>query len=370
MTLLKKLSVDLLIVLMILTSPAVIMASEDVIQTAKPGDINSDRKLDVQDLLALLKRLINPALQSNSDVNRDGKTDIFDLLALLRLYSSVTAPPPSDDDLSAIVKMSRSKLHSGSLGMSVYGKIVNDSTRAFKVNFSIYANKEISSIRLDFNGNLFSEISDSVTIIIPESHYEANEHIYRSDSIAWRLSVVAKDGGRFTQEGKTSFRFPGPNVVLDRLYPFCGDEIEFPLVLKGPWQRFASFQWDNLGDHAVEIDLNPTGSDSVLFADIDTLAASIMWEIIKNDTSGSYKYGNFVHVTAAQRRDGSGKTNRLIFDAHWMGGYPRLRSLDGNRLLLHKLGLKEWLLSIEAPFLDTEFQTQDTYQLWRDKFGK
>ncbi|MCE5273345.1 dockerin type I domain-containing protein [bacterium] len=51
----------------------------------QPGDMNGDSKLDVFDLLGLLKALGGgTAAGAESDVNGDGRMDIFDLLALLK----------------------------------------------------------------------------------------------------------------------------------------------------------------------------------------------------------------------------------------------------------------------------------------------
>ena len=48
------------------------------------GDLNADNKVDIFDLLALLKVLSGQATGQDSDLNSDGKTDIFDLLDLLK----------------------------------------------------------------------------------------------------------------------------------------------------------------------------------------------------------------------------------------------------------------------------------------------
>lgn len=54
-----------------------------------PGDVNLDERLDIFDLLGLLKVLggteTDPDYLKRSDITGDGKTDIFDLLALLKL---------------------------------------------------------------------------------------------------------------------------------------------------------------------------------------------------------------------------------------------------------------------------------------------
>ncbi len=50
----------------------------------KPGDCNRDNKLDVFDLLALLKALGSGAQGADYDCNGDSRVDVFDLLSLLK----------------------------------------------------------------------------------------------------------------------------------------------------------------------------------------------------------------------------------------------------------------------------------------------
>ncbi|MCE5273384.1 M6 family metalloprotease domain-containing protein [bacterium] len=54
----------------------------------KRGDTDDNWKVDVFDLLALLKQLSDPSKQtSQGDVNSDGRIDVFDLLALLKILN-------------------------------------------------------------------------------------------------------------------------------------------------------------------------------------------------------------------------------------------------------------------------------------------
>ncbi len=54
--------------------------------SSQPGDINADGKMDIYDLLELLRALGNAWLQTGRmDLNADSKTDVFDLLLLLRM---------------------------------------------------------------------------------------------------------------------------------------------------------------------------------------------------------------------------------------------------------------------------------------------
>jgi len=56
------------------------------IQQFQKGDVSGNNKVDIFDLLDLLKVIGKKGtVAGNSDVNEDGKTDIFDLLALLSL---------------------------------------------------------------------------------------------------------------------------------------------------------------------------------------------------------------------------------------------------------------------------------------------
>ena len=52
------------------------------------GAVNNDDKIDIFDLLELLKQLADPTGQNSlGDVDEDGKVDIFDLLELLKMLS-------------------------------------------------------------------------------------------------------------------------------------------------------------------------------------------------------------------------------------------------------------------------------------------
>ncbi len=60
-----------------------------------PGDINGDSKVDIFDLLSLLKVLggieTGQEKLKAADINQDGRADIFDLLELLKLLSGGSA---------------------------------------------------------------------------------------------------------------------------------------------------------------------------------------------------------------------------------------------------------------------------------------
>ncbi len=53
-------------------------------RTGDPGDLDANGRVDIFDLLALLKVLGGTSDTGSADVNGDGTTDIFDLLALLK----------------------------------------------------------------------------------------------------------------------------------------------------------------------------------------------------------------------------------------------------------------------------------------------
>ncbi|HUU29833.1 MAG TPA: dockerin type I domain-containing protein, partial [archaeon] len=55
--------------------------------TALAGDIDNSGRVDIFDLLELLKGLGKGSTARKADVNTDGQVNIFDLLALLKLLS-------------------------------------------------------------------------------------------------------------------------------------------------------------------------------------------------------------------------------------------------------------------------------------------
>ncbi|HUU30387.1 MAG TPA: PQQ-binding-like beta-propeller repeat protein [archaeon] len=58
-----------------------------VIVNIIPGDVDSNGKVDIFDLLGLLKSMGKGSTDKSADVNSDGKLNIFDLLALLKILS-------------------------------------------------------------------------------------------------------------------------------------------------------------------------------------------------------------------------------------------------------------------------------------------
>lgn len=70
------------------TSTAITVSTTDgtlTISSFATGDVSGDGKVDIFDVLAVLKVLGGTPSVGPSDVNGDGKTDIFDLLAVLKL---------------------------------------------------------------------------------------------------------------------------------------------------------------------------------------------------------------------------------------------------------------------------------------------
>jgi len=55
--------------------------------TILAGDVDSSGRVDIFDLLALLKVLSEHASTTKSDINSDGNVNIFDLIELLKILS-------------------------------------------------------------------------------------------------------------------------------------------------------------------------------------------------------------------------------------------------------------------------------------------
>lgn len=68
-----------------------------VVSSTSRGDINEDGKVDIFDLLEMLKMLSNPQEKTErskqiADVDANGKNDIFDLLGMLKVLSGTQQP--------------------------------------------------------------------------------------------------------------------------------------------------------------------------------------------------------------------------------------------------------------------------------------
>ncbi len=333
---------------------------------AKPGDVNRDSCLSFQDMRDLLRHFVDPALPAEADVNRDGREDILDALDLVRLYSVVNAPPPEPDSLEVVPILQLYYLCSGLMlvlptkAINVDSVMKNDSAFTFQIAFRQYANKELSGSELSFGDETFPAPPDSLWVTFRTSSYDSASHFFHTDSIPWSIQAVAVGGQRFEQSGRTAFSCPGPGVLLDYgSCPFLGDEIPFPLVLRGPWQRFAVRVTNYLvNEYSIEVDLNPEGADSVVFADIDSLATAIMREVVLNDPAHS---GRFLLVSPAVEISTGIVTRRLILDTNGIQSYPTIIPLDGNRTLLHRLGLPEWRRKIYPPYFPGAYQTDSRY---------
>ncbi|MEA2062400.1 MAG: dockerin type I repeat-containing protein, partial [Gemmatimonadota bacterium] len=280
---------------------------------ANPGDVNRDSRTDIFDLFSLLWVLTRKNEPTPSaDLDKDGQVNIFDLLALLRYLGS---PPEPDSDFEFLVVLNKRKLLSGE-SIFLWGGIGEDG----KVStlYKIYSNKEIEEAILVFGGDTLTELEgrtpilcDADTISVPFGYDLSCGHI------PWYVRVSDAEGNWRDTMGITEFTTNPRGTLVDPGYPLTGGLIDFPLVLKGPLQRFIIPCGVELPGDTFRIDLNRSRADSVVFPDIDSLATAIMEDLAENDSIwNEINPLNFprLYVSPAFERSTSRNANRLYFE--------------------------------------------------------
>ena len=92
--------------------------------------------------------------------------------------------------------------------------------------------------------------------------------IFSVDSIPWSLELEDLEGNIISDSGlvKVNIDF---DVIVDGGPNFFGKEIQFPVVLNGPDQRF-TYKSEN-----IVVDLNPEKRPNVIYHDIVSLCNAI-----------------------------------------------------------------------------------------------
>ena len=313
------------------------------------GDINQDKAINIYDLLDLLVQLsgLEP-LTSFSDLNNNGKTDVFDLLAFLRNYALFSESPPEDFEVAASI---------GSRSLRLAQPRVNsfssfNENNEVRDNYKIYSNREIEKVELIFAGDTLTQLEGLTPVFFaadPDTIKWLETPIPVSDSIAWKITVWDSQGNCAVDSGISRFTILMPDLTLDAGYVNTGNEIEFPLILKGAWQRFGI----RLRNMTFDVDLNPEGRDSVVFEDISNLAEAVMEEILANDSLwhstdiwGSHE--PYLFISAAVSITTELKSDRLYFIHKAGGGFVEAICLDGNEKLMSLLGFPKWRRSIAS----------------------
>ena len=306
------------------------------------GDANQDGATNIFDLLTILRQMSGLAEYTESaDLNGNGKIDIFDLLAFLRLLKDIQEP------LEVAVTINQHLLTEP----VVYSYAGFNSDNQVCAPYHIYSSREISRVELVLDGDTLTEISGTTPVLF-EADPDTIERSMPEDfsglteTKPWKITVWDNTGNSVSDSGGSQFQFLYPGICIDVFFYNVGEEIQFPLTLKGTPQRFGITTGIPNYETSFTIDLNPEGQDSVVFQDIDQLAGEIKNQLVNNPMwLGKNIYGEDVpciFVCCALSRETGKKTNRLIMVPEGSPAGVRMLALDGNSELLSSLGYTAW----------------------------
>jgi len=314
------------------------------------GDVNLDGKLNIFDLLALLTAIFQPpSYPTPADLDNSGKVDLLDLVELLNCLAE---PEKEDEPLEYMMTMQDQVFGGHVISLVMKGIFTPDREcipDTIGTNYTIYSNKEIKEVEFVLGADTMRNVSgvtpsllsyeavllDSVEIIAPSAFLK---------EFTWSLRLEAGDGSRIDTNGTTVFELLYCSMVDYSVWRLTR-EIEFPMGLKGPLQRFLFCEECRRAPnrYSVYVDLNPGRKDSLVFNDIHSLADSLA------------KYTG-IDVSPAVYLPEERVVNRLLF--YWrnssFGAWPIFYTQDDNEELLEKLGLPRWVRDIPY-YLDINY---------------
>ncbi len=322
------------------------------------GDANQDNFINTFDLLSILRQISGsePATEY-SDLDSNGKTDIFDLLALLRLFGDRNEPL----EVAATV---------GGHWLTepfVYSYSQSWRDNGVRDRYQIYSSHEIDRTEFILAGDTLTGISGTTPVLFAADLDTVD--VYRidyralSEPKAWKITVWDKLGNCVSDSGVSQFVVVYPGITdIHGCSNNVGEEITFPLTLHGAVQRFG-IKVDKYfsGEFSTFIvDLNPAGSDSVIYGDIKQLANQVMEQIAANDSLWPYLniFGEpaLLASSAAISKQTQTITDRLLIYTGCDAGKAGVVARDGNNSLISKLGFKKWVQDIQATTYDNNFE--------------
>ena len=298
-----------------------------------PGDLNGDSRMDVLDLLTLLTAMQPGAtVAADTDLDRSGATDMDDVLILLCLLRDETS---QENIFEYALVINSIRVLENSNVWSVQSSGTDEPQNLLR--YTISASRELDNFSLTFNGTV---ISDSLqghlpktfskdTLVVKLWDYVSQKRFdfdFFVDKVPWLLELEDMEGNIIKGSGfvKVNIDF---DVIVDGGPNFFGKEIQFPVVLNGPDQRFT------YSSQNIIVDLNPEKQSNVIFHDIVSLCGAI-----NRNSSNLYQ-------SVAPAYNYAEKKQVNIIEIHirdW--GWPSPpEPLDGNTVLLDKIGFPEWI---------------------------
>ena len=330
------------------------------------GDVNRDGKLNIFDLLVILNYLQRSTPPAEADVDGSGSVDISDLVSILNLLTATSYPVSRE--LEFLVTIDLCDLFDS----RVYSWTIDDSGLV-RPSFQVHSNKNLHQVlfvlgkdTLTATEGTIPPICDVDTCVIDTTFtcfFDGGIH-------PWYIKVTDTDGNWRDTSGTTKFLVYGP-CDIDWGDTRIGRKIDFPLILYGPLQRFKIKLFDFRDTYILNIDLNRSRADSVVFTEIDSLANSIMEDLAQHDsvwhTLTIYDNPSRLFVSGAVDRWTAKKVDRLFFKGWYGWLQPEIYPLDDNEELMEKLGFPSWFRNIEYYFSDNYLLDYDIFEKYKDK---
>ena len=323
------------------------------------GDVNTDGRTNIFDLLSLLRVLSSEDdPPPSADLDHDGRVNISDLLKLL-LY--LADPPEPDKDFEYLVVVGKDRVLSGR-PIFLWNSIDEQGKVSFE--YKVFSNKEIGEVFLVLGGDTLTEVEgmihaicDADTLLVPDACDLS------CGTVPWYVRVTDTEGNWRDTMGITEFTTNARGCIVDPGYPLTGGLIDFPLVLNGPLQRFKiPVGWEFRGD-TFRIDLNRSLADSVVFPDIDSLATAIMEDLAQNDSMWNYlgkiKFPR-LYVSPAYDRSTSTNVDRLYVDISIFEEIEIIPE-DDNEELMNKIGFPLWRRKATLGVVDQNYSLDRTF---------
>ncbi|MEA2062231.1 MAG: hypothetical protein U9P14_00910, partial [Gemmatimonadota bacterium] len=220
------------------------------------GDVNRDGATNIFDLLTLLPQISGrePATEY-SDLDGSGGTDIFDLLELLSLLNEQREP------LEVLATVGGNLLTTPMVNsLSQF-----NGTNEVRDRYHIYSNREISRVEFMFDGEILTDTSGLTPVFFradPDTVQLISlvDYFTNSEPVTWKVTIWDQFGKTASDSGTTQFSVVYPEICMDGPSVYVWDEIAFPLVLRGPLQRFGIEANSSLTPSGLDtffIDLNP-----------------------------------------------------------------------------------------------------------------
>jgi len=299
------------------------------------GDVNGDGQRNILDLLRLLKHFSEGlSYLESADLDKNSEVDVYDLIILLNLLAP-WHERQEKFEFAIIFQGWGCQLLGDKCMMTIWtdqgcqwGSMVIPQKRAYW----IYSNKQVVQTSFVFGDDTLTTLEGQIgpdfePVPLDTAYIGHDSEI--NINVPWRVHLEAADGSTVDSVGSTEFELL-VCVIIDGSVPIIGREIEFPLVLDGPLQRFLIIYPED----SMIVDINPEQADCVIFPDIDSLVTAIR--------TGSQESISYIDLGQAVEIKSGKKTNRLLFELQSWGGIG-VGSLDGNEELMDKLGFPSWL---------------------------